>query len=138
MEKTILIADDSPRDLEELRHLLEPHFDLVVAENGYEALQKFHEVGLSGLDGAVLDYQMMGEGDIDFYELDFYSNPPEKFYGDKVAIQIREEGFQGPIIIHSSMAEDLKHRLRILKDVYCHNKGDDGQKMIDFLNQYLR
>jgi len=135
MEKTILIADDEPSDLRKLKQLLESRYDVVEAENGYAALQESRKLG-EGLEGAVLDYQMMGEYDMN--NLGFPSNyPPKMFYGNKVAIQMRSEGFQGPIVMNSSMAEDLKFILRELDNVYFHNKGGDGQEILDFFDQYL-
>ena len=138
MKKTILVADDYLNEREKMKELLKPDFNVVIAEDGMIASDTFQKLGVNGIDGAVLDYMMMNQGDYRLWDEELNPNelPSHQFYGDAVAKRFRRAGFTGPIIIRSSIADQLQRVVEGL-DVYLHSKSEDDQKILDYLQSQL-
>ncbi|MEK6901120.1 MAG: hypothetical protein AABX37_02155, partial [Nanoarchaeota archaeon] len=108
MKKTILVADDYRNEREKIRELLELEYNVILAADGMIALDKLEEMGIDGIDGAVLDYMMMHDDDTRLWEREIQAS---EFYGDAVARKFRQAGFTGPIVIRSTMADSLTRRV---------------------------
>src|SRR3989344_5727525 len=120
MTKTILVADDYKNEREKVRAILELEYKVILAQDGMQALEIFHNPGENSIDGAVLDYQMMHPDDPRLYEREQHCT---QFYGDAVARKFRQAGFTGPIIIRSTIADQLRRKVEGL-DVHLHTKDD--------------
>jgi len=128
MKRKILVADDDLREIETLKSLLRPKYAVILAYNGLEAVDVFNRRGEGGIDGAILDYQMMGPGNNRLKSNESH----RQYYGDAVARKFRDAGFTGPIIIRSMIADMLGTNVQGL-DVYLHKKNTGDEKILDYL-----
>jgi len=143
MKKTILIADDDKEEIEELRIVLNQYYNVISFPDGFRAFQRIKE---GGIDGVVLNWQMTiyNQNELKLStEDERYAIDPswlsEQYYGDKVSVKLREQGFEGPIILYSLIARRFKTELEPY-DVYCYEIGEEEYlgKIVEYFQDKLK
>ena len=124
-KKCILVADVHIEEVESLIAELEKTYSVVYFSNGRQVR---HYVKDKPIDAAILDWKM----DIPGFEI----STCRKFYGDQIAIFLRNKFPNIPIILRSSSASDFKEKLSTF-DIYCHDKMYSDDSILSYLENRL-
>ncbi len=123
--KTILVADDEKWSVEKLIKELEERYIVEYVPDGKQAIERIKQ---GGLDGAVLDWEMLPRG----------VDAPGRFYGDIVAIEARSTQPDLALVLRSTSATAFAEQLKPY-DVYCHDKyhRDGNRPILEYFQEKL-
>ena len=121
MEKTILVADDHPEQVEDMIIELRGRYNVEYVGNGKAAVERIQK---GGLDAAILDWDMACYDDADLFD------------GDTVAKTARELHPNLVLVLRSSNADRFEEELEPL-GIYCHPKQYGDRRLYAYLNEKL-